>query len=237
MSKYVELYPDTFSGTGLLSAISELESCPWHISVDKTTVEIQYAVISAQKQMVSNFVKVSPNLRPAVVLAFFIDKWKRLYDTYKLEYQVLSPYSVKEVGEHSQNNTREETQNYGGTSSESGSGNITSGSTENYERAVKSSIYGFNSTASSPSDDSTTTDEKHDTLNQDTTNSRSVKIDTTNSISKKDGETRNYTVNKTGNLGFITAQDIIEKEFNVWATPFFEKVFADVNSMIALKIY
>lgn len=237
MSKYVELYPDTFSGTGLLSAISELASCPWHSSVDKTTVEIQYAVTSAQKQMVSNFEKVSPTLRPAVVLAFFIDKWKRLYDTYKLEYQTLSPYSVKEVGEHSQTNTRAETNNYGGTISESGSGNVTSGSTENYERAVKASIYGFNSTASSPSDDSTTTDEKHDTLNQDTTNSRSVQNGGSDSLTRNDDETRNYTVNKTGNLGFITAQDIIEKEFNVWATPFFEKVFADVNSMIALKIY
>ena len=237
MSKYVELYPDTFSGTGLLSEISELESCPWHISVDKTTVEIQYAVSSAQKQMVSNFEKVSPNLRPAVVLAFFIDKWKRLYDTYKLEYQTLSPYSVKEVGEHSQNNTRNETNNYGGTISESNTGNVTSGSTENYERAVKASIYGFNSTASSPADDSTTTDVKHDTLNQDTTNSRSVENGGSDSLTRNDDETRNYTVNKTGNLGFITAQDIIEKEFNVWATPFFEKVFADVNSMIALKIY
>lgn len=237
MSKYLDLYPDTFSGSGLLSAISDIESCPWHSSVDKTDVEIQYAVVSSQKQIVSNFEKVSAEIRPKVVLAFFIDKWKRLYDTYKLEYNTLSPYSVKEVGEHSQINTRAETTNFGGTISESGSGNTTSGSTENYESAVNSSIYGFNSTNASPADNSVTTDEKHNTLNQDTTNSRSVKNGGSDSLTRNDDETRNYTVNKTGNLGFITPQDMIDKEFNVWATPFFKKVFEDVNSLIALKIY
>lgn len=233
----MELYPDTFSGSGLLSAISDIESCPWHSSVDKTDVEIQYAVVSSQKQIVSNFEKVSVELRPKVVLAYFIDKWKRLYDTYKLEYNALSPYSVKEVGEHSQMNTREETTNFGGTISESGSGNTTSGSTENYESTVNSAIYGFNSTDASPSDNSVTTDEKHNTLNQDTTNSRSVENGGSDSFTRNDDETRNYTVNKTGNLGFITPQDMIDKEFNVWATPFFKKVFEDVNSIITLKIY
>ena len=237
MSKYVELYPDTFSGTGLLSAISELQSCPWHSSVDKTSVEIQYAVSSAQKQMVSNFEKVSPNLRPAVVLAFFIDKWKRLYDTYKLEYQALSPYSVKEVGEHSQVNTRNETQNYGGTSNESASNTGTVGNTETTTRTDNSGIYGFNSANPSPSDTSSMETTGNNTETRNLASTRSVTNGGSDSLTRNDDETRNYTVNKTGNLGFITAQDIIEKEFNVWATPFFEKVFADVNSMIALKIY
>ena len=237
MSKYVELYPDTFSGTGLLSAISELESCPWYSSVDKTSVEIQYAVTSAQKQMVSNFEKVPPTLRPAVVLAFFIDKWKRLYDTYKLQYQALSPYSVKEVGEHSQTNTREETQNYGGTSNESSSDTGTVGNSETTTRTDNSGIYGFNSTNPSPSDTSSMENTGNNTETRDLASTRSVQNGGSDSLTRNDGEIRNYTVNKTGNLGFITAQDIIEKEFNVWATPFFEKVFADVNSMIALKIY
>ena len=237
MSKYVELYPDTFSGTGLLSAISEIESCPWHSSVDKTRVEIQYAVTSAQKQMVSNFEKVSSELRPAVVLAFFIDKWKRLYDTYKLEYQALSPYSVKEVGEHSQMNTREETQNYGGTSNESASNTGTVGNSETTTRTDNSDIYGFNSTNPSPSDTSTMKNIGNNTETRDLALTCSVSNGGSDSLTRSDDETRNYTVNKTGNLGFITPQYIIEKEFNVLATKIKKKVFADVNSMIALKIY
>ena len=77
----------------------------------------------------------------------------------------------------------------------------------------------------------------NNTETRDLASTRSVTNGGSDSLTRNDDETRNYTVNKTGNLGFITAQDIIEKEFNVWATPFFEKVFADVNSMIALKIY
>lgn len=237
MSKYMELYPDTFSGSGLLSAISDIESCPWHSSVDKTDVEIQYSVVSAQKQIVSNFEMVSAELRPKVVLAYFIDKWKRLYDTYKLEYNALSPYSVKEVGEHSQMNTREETTNFGGTTNESSSNTGTVGNSETTTRTDKSSIYGFNSTSSSPSDDSTMENTGNNTETRDLASTRSLENGGSDSLTRNDDETRNYTVNKTGNLGFITPQDMIDKEFNVWATPFFKKVFEDVNSLIALKIY
>ena len=87
MTKYSEVYPYTYTGVGLLAQISELADCPWNGSVDRTHIEMAYANRSANKIINPNFAKFSDELRPNIVLAYFREKWLKLWGTYLLEYK------------------------------------------------------------------------------------------------------------------------------------------------------
>ena len=237
MSKYIDLYPDTFSGIGLLSQISELTSIPWANSIDPNEVEILYANRSANKNISGNFSRIRDDIRPLIVSKYYFDRWKRLWDTYKLEYNEITPYSVTESGEHTKTNRDTTTNKFGKEISEEATdtGTVTNNGTDtgNTERDV----YGYNSVSAVPSEVTNDSGTSNATETRDLTGNRTV----TNSgedVENKDGlEEYDYSLNKSGNLGFITTQDMIKKEMDLWTIPYLEKVFADVDSLIALKIY
>lgn len=53
----------------------------------------------------------------------------------------------------------------------------------------------------------------------------------------EDVHTRNYTLTRTGNIGTVTAQDMImqEREIQIWN--FFDVVFADIDKILTLSVY
>lgn len=54
----------------------------------------------------------------------------------------------------------------------------------------------------------------------------------------EDTSTRNYTLERSGNIGVTTSQQMIESERNLWLWNFFYKVvFPDVDRVLALQIY
>ena len=87
-------------------------------------------------------------------------------------------------------------------------------------------------------DTGTQTDAKtgSDTLTHNTTEADTgTQVD---AQSGSDTSTRNYLLTRTGNIGTVTAQDMIEQERALWLWNYFYKVvFPDVDRMITLNIY
>ena len=53
-----------------------------------------------------------------------------------------------------------------------------------------------------------------------------------------DTSTRNYTLERSGNIGVTTSQQMIESERELWLWNFFYKiVFPDVDRILAIDIY
>lgn len=99
----------------------------------------------------------------------------------------------------------------------------------------------------------TTTDETSSTNNGTVTTENTIKNDVgvtgttaneTNVNVKRDNtDTENKTITtdrtltRKGNIGVTTSQQMIESERNLWFWSYFEKVFADVDNILTLKIY
>ena len=237
MPKYSELYTETFTGVGLLSQITSLAGCPWNNSVDQTQVEMAYANRSASKNINPNFVRFTDEYRPLILLAYFREKWQKLWDTYLLDYNPLSPYKVDEVGEHNKQNTGSDATEYGKEIAENATDEGTIQNTGTNTDNGARNVYGYNSDVAVPSETTNDNGTSESTETRDLTGNRNITQSGTDTTTKSDTEVYDYSVNKTGNLGFITPQDMIRREFEIWNSPFFERVFSDVDSFIALKIY
>lgn len=46
-----------------------------------------------------------------------------------------------------------------------------------------------------------------------------------------------HTLTKEGNIGYSTPQKLLREEFELWAIPFFQKVFDDIDSFITIMVY
>lgn len=83
-------------------------------------------------------------------------------------------------------------------------------------------VQGFNSNSYNPSDKDTTAETGTDT----------------HTDSGSDTHTRNYTLERSGNIGVTTSQQMIESERALWSWQFFhDVVFPDINRVLTLSIY
>lgn len=141
----------------------------------------------------------------------FGKKWKRLYETLKADYNPIHNYDMTETRSLSKS-TNDQANNSSSTSSTGNS------SSTGYE-------YGFNSTLSdnnpSSKDANTSSDSKNVIGNASYTGS----------------EREIETTKRSGNIGVTTSQQMIQAERDLWRWNFYEEVFRDVDSVVALKVY
>ena len=67
--------------------------------------------------------------------------------------------------------------------------------------------------------------------------SKPTYTDTETTQSVEDNTRLDYEHSRTGNIGVTTSQQMLESELNIRAYRFFEKMFADIDSLIALRVY
>ena len=237
MTKYSEAYPQTFIGVGIVAQLSVMEQTPWNGLYDPLYLEMAYATRSAEKIVNPNFLKFGSEQRPAILLAYYREKWKKYFDLYNAEYEALRPYSIHEEGEHTKKNNDEETVEYGKaideTATDTGTVDNDGTTTDTSTRGV----YGYNSVNDVPSDTDSGSGTSQNTETRDLSGTRNIEQSGEDVTTRIDNEEYDYSVDKTGNLGFITTQELIRREFDIWAITFFERVFKDIDDFIALKIY
>lgn len=66
---------------------------------------------------------------------------------------------------------------------------------------------------------------------------KSTYTDTETTQGVEDTTRLDYEHSRTGNIGVTTSQQMLESELNIRAYRFFEKMFADIDSLIALRVY
>lgn len=139
------------------------------------------------------------------------------------------------------------------------SGTVSTSANDNVDNSE--AIYGFNSGTSVPSTESSEDSESSSTETRDlansnvTTNSgsdtrdrtevenRDLSGSTTVSTSGADSkvidatENENYGYTKSGNIGYTTPQELIRQDISLWAMPFFEIVFQDIDNSIMISVY
>ena len=190
----------------------------------------------------------------------FIDKWERYYNALINEnYEILedivknetSNYTKNEVNNYTKNETsnyaKNETKTYNNTINENGKTNTDMTTSSTNEK--NNDVYGFNSTAPVGSDLNYGTDTENVKGDKEKNTTENVKQKTgsdTNGTTGNDKKgttgnddkdtTKNETISRTGRN--TSAQDLLQKELDFRSKNlFFNIVFRDIDSIIALEIY
>ena len=153
------------------------------------------------------------NLFSSIIENRFGAKWNRIYSALNSVYNPLENYNMSET--RTPNLTETRTPNL--TQSETAS-NTSSTDVEN-------GVYGFNSTNSNPSTDSTGS--QTDSLNR--TNTETGTETKTN--------TGTESLSRSGNIGVTSSQQLLESELELRKYDFYQMIYNDVDSILCLKIY
>lgn len=238
LNRYIEHYPNSLTeGLGLFHSLSESD-VPWaELDEDiKKSLEIAYGLRSGNKVLTYPISNVTEINRVKMLKAYYLEKWKKLWNIYKLEYEPLDGYIVNETGSNTKNINKEETTEFGKIVNETGTdtgtvgvnGSTTSNGTDNF--------YGFNSAEAVPANSNEDNDVSNSTETRDLEATRSTTNSGNDNVNGTESEEGSYTIKKTGNIGYTTPQEMLKQEFELWGTPYFEIVFSDIDRYIMLSI-
>lgn len=172
-----------------------------------------------------------------VVLQMYLTKWKNLWDTLHFEYDPIENYSMLEQM------TQDERKRYYGKSS-TRTDNLTSRNAgtsrqdPNLTETENNNVFGFNSTGA----DGEPSEKRTRTQSGNTINTVDASVINTGTQTLADGgsdrEEHSYTLTRTGNIGTVTAQDMIEQErkIQMWDY-FYTVVFPDIDRVLTIQIY
>lgn len=160
----------------------------------------------------------------------FASKWNKIWDAINTAYNPLENYSMEEkrtpdiTKETTFDTTDERTPDL--TKTTNGTGSTTTDS--------ETGIYGFNSSDSNPSGtiDGNQTDTITDRTETETGTDTSTKTGTIT-----DTETGTDTIERSGNIGVTTSQQMLQSEIEIRQYDFFQGIYKDIDSILCLKSY
>ena len=161
------------------------------------------------------------NAISALVYAMFKTQWAKLWETMNPKYEPLTNYKMTEdeTGNHTDTRTPNLTSKHTGTDKNEGSATLN----------TQNNLWGFNSESSIPSDMQDGTNTANITNTRDLTDTETGTDVTAGENTRK--------LNRTGNIGTNTFQNLLQQERNLWMYNFFEQVFKDVDSVLTIPIY
>lgn len=214
-----DIYKDGVSGDGIFTDLQTLD-VPWQSETISTTLDIAYHSNHGERiisPLVKKLLNTSGELTSAnrakiasIIFTLFNENWTKLYNTLSLEYNPINNYDMSESETYQGAN--------GYTKTNTGTMTDATGNT------VTGGVFGFNSsTESVPADENVS-----DGLNTHT-----------NNLTETDSGNNSFvrTLERSGNIGVTTSQQMIESERDLWKWNFYESVFNDIDSVLTLKIY
>lgn len=229
--KYSDLYFNSLYGERKLSCLSVM-------LLDKTVEEEYHAeiytidtpgnfVLSDGKfvvtyKIIEDF--ISKTLINIISNKYY-NKWKKVFETYKLDYEVLSPYNMSITDNTEDTMTSNDKFNTSRDNRQEGTENSTNNDT------TQSNVYAYNSAAASPNENSTTDTSLNSTTTQNNTTTGNDNRDYTrdNSIKK--------TITRKGNIGNTLPQEMIEKQRKLLDTLLYDIIFKDIATVISRERY
>lgn len=229
--KYSDLYFNSLYGERKLSCLSVM-------LLDKTVEEEYHAeiytidtpgnfVLSDGKfvvtyKIIEDF--ISKTLINIISNKYY-NKWKKVFETYKLDYEVLSPYNISITDNTEDTMTSNDKFNTSKYNRQEGTENSTNNDT------TQSNVYAYNSAAASPNENSTTDTSLNSTTTQNNTTTGNDNRDYTrdNSIKK--------TITRKGNIGNTLPQEMIERQRKLLDTLLYDIIFKDIATVISRERY
>lgn len=119
------------------------------------------------------------------------------------------------------------------------------------ETEGKDSVYGFNSVIAAPADETKGGTKEIETGSRDRheTGTRTIEGNETRTETETGTKTTTKTgtetettrgtkrINRTGNIGVTTTQQMIQQEIDIWKWNFVERIFEDLDEILTLPIY
>ena len=254
-----EIYTDWYDTVGinpgavftdLNNLLQTGHSLPWGDGLDVANLlDIEYiGNISGDKKISPLFEKLI-SIYPAnqimsvrgkianILLTMYLDKWQKAWDTLEFEYNPIENYSMLE-----QMTNDNRLRYYGKTNTRTDNLNSRNAGTKrsdpNLSDTESLNQFGFNDTSENgvPSEKRTHTygGNSVDTVDVSTINTGTQTL----ADGGSDREEHSYTLTRTGNIGTVTAQDMIEQERKIvlWDY-FYQVVFPDIDRVLTIKIY
>lgn len=229
--KYSDLYFNSLYGERKLSSLSVM-------LLDKTVEEEYHAeiytidtpgnfVLSDGKfvvtyKIIEDF--ISKTLINIISNKYY-NKWNKVFETYKLDYEVLSPYNMSITDNTEDTMTSNDKFNTSRDNRQEGTENSTNNDT------TQSNVYAYNSVTASPNENSTTDTSLNSTTTQNNTTTGNDNRDYTrdNSIKK--------TITRKGNIGNTLPQEMIERQRKLLDTLLYDIIFKDIATVISRDRY
>lgn len=155
----------------------------------------------------------------------YYNKWNKVFETYKLDYDVLSPYNMSITDNTEDTMTSNDKFNTSRDNRQEGTENSTNNDN------TQSSVYAYNSATASPNENSTTDTSLNSTTTQNNTTTGNDNRDYTrdNSIKK--------TITRKGNIGNTLPQEMIERQRKLLDTLLYDIIFKDIAAVISRERY
>lgn len=155
----------------------------------------------------------------------YYNKWNKVFETYKLDYDVLSPYNMSITDNTEDTMTSNDKFNTSRDNRQEGTENSTNNDN------TQSSVYAYNSSTASPNENSTTDTSLNSTTTQNNTTTGNDNRDYTrdNSIKK--------TITRKGNIGNTLPQEMIERQRKLLDTLLYDIIFKDIATVISRERY
>ena len=229
--KYSDLYFNSLYGERKLSCLAVM-------LLDKTVEEEYHAEIYtidtpgnfvlsdgkfvATYKIIENF--ISKTLINIISNKYY-NKWNEVFETYKLNYDVLSPYNMSITDNTEDIMTSNDKFNTSRDNRQEGTENSTNNDN------TQSNIYAYNSITASPNENSTTDTSLNSTTTQNNTTTGNDNRDYTrdNSIKK--------TITRKGNIGNTLPQEMIERQRKLLDTLLYDIIFKDIATVISRERY
>ena len=229
--KYSDLYFNSLYGERKLSCLSVM-------LLDKTVEEEYHAeiytidtpgnfVLSDGKfvvtyKIIEDF--ISKTLINIISNKYY-NKWNKVFETYKLDYEVLSPYNISITDNTEDTMTSNDKFNTSRDNRQEGTENSTNNDN------TQSNVYAYNSVTASPNENSTTDTSLNSTTTQNNTTTGNDNRDYTrdNSIKK--------TITRKGNIGNTLPQEMIERQRKLLDTLLYDIIFKDIATVISRERY
>ena len=229
--KYSDLYFNSLYGERKLSSLSAM-------LLDKT-VEEEYNAEIYTIDTLGNFVlsdgkfvvtyKIIEDFISKTLINIisnkYYNKWNKVFETYKLDYDVLSPYNMSITDNTEDTMTSNDKFNTSRDNRQEGTENSTNNDN------TQSNVYAYNSAVASPNENSTTDTSLNSTTTQNNTTTGNDNRDYTrdNSIKK--------TITRKGNIGNTLPQEMIERQRKLLDTLLYDIIFKDIATVISRERY
>ena len=246
LTRLKEIFPDIFSGVFTVMSSLNGVTLPWEDQISAQDLDLQYHGNHSGEKIVSPLIdklleadngEITQGHKEVLIQSIYNRyklKWEKLYATFSLEYNPIENYHMLET--HTGTDTHTDTPNdrkETTTQTPTGWKTTVEGAKADNEVEVQKSIYGYDS--SNPSDaDKEITSQKQKI---DTTQSGTYKTEKEISGTEETLIEYDTTLERSGNIGVTTSQQMIESERNLWLWDYFAIVFRDVDSELTINIY
>lgn len=227
-----EAFPDWKIGHGIFDALEEVGVMPWDGHAESDSLDLEYfgnhsgakfAAPIVMHMIDSESLELLDVDRVAlakIIWIKFAEPWRHLWETNVAAYNPIHNYDMTDTRTliREDKEKSDDTRNSVDT-------------TENeWNSDADDYVYGMNSEQDGPG--------RHDTRysSNERGDNASVNVSTGEANRKKDTDEVEMTM-RSGNIGVTTTQAMLKSERELWMWNFFDQVYKDIDSVLALPIY